>query len=597
MKKFYSTLSLFSIILIFGQIPTGYYDSTKGLTGPALKTKLAGIISNSHRDLGYGELYTHYPKTDADNFYEKDGSVLDIYSENPTAADPYNYTHGENKCGDYSVEGDCYNREHIIPQSIFKENAPMVSDLHHVRPTDGKVNGMRSNYPFGLVNSPSYTSANGSKVGNNTSPGYSATVFEPIDQFKGDVARMVFYFVTRYESKLSEFKYNEIITTTAFPGIQQWELALLLQWDKNDPISDEEITRNNEAYLAQGNRNPFIDNKDFATLIWGIPVVDTENPTAPSNLATSQINSTSVAISWSAATDNIGISKYEVFVNGTLYSTSNGIGTTFTISNLQANTDYSIYIVAKDAAGNTSAQSNVLNTKTLEASTNPTTYCGKEDFEKAESVKDAYKTITWTNNNITWTSSVTRTDRDIDGRAIIFRRSGGLSSSTISKGIANLTLTTQLKFTGGTPGRLVVKINGVNKGTIPFSEDVGTFTIENINVEGDFTINIADEVENSENRIGIDNLTWTCYTKPELSVDDNKLQSENLAAYPNPVKHGEFALTGISKSETVSIYSITGQLVKTIPNVKNKEKINLTQLKKGIYIVKAGSQSTKIIVE
>ena len=136
----------------------------------------------------------------------------------------------------------------------------MVSDIHHIPPTDGKVNGMRSNNPFGVVTSPSFTSQNGSKLGKNTTAGYSGVVFEPIDAFKGDIARMVFYFVTRYESKLSSFSTGNMLGGSAYPGLQNWELQVLLAWNAADPVSQREIDRNNAAYAYQGNRNPYIDN-------------------------------------------------------------------------------------------------------------------------------------------------------------------------------------------------------------------------------------------------------------------------------------------------------------------------------------------------
>lgn len=82
----------FAFISAFAQIPAGYYDGTSGLTGASLKTKLKQIITNGHVDHGYNGLWTGYQTTDIDKFYENDNSVLDIYSENPNGADPYNYT-------------------------------------------------------------------------------------------------------------------------------------------------------------------------------------------------------------------------------------------------------------------------------------------------------------------------------------------------------------------------------------------------------------------------------------------------------------------------------------------------------------------------
>ena len=312
---------LLSVANIFAQIPTGYYDGTAGLTGAALKTKLSQIITSGHKDNGYDGLYTGYPTTDADHYYDNDGSVLDMYSENPTGTDPYVYNHGVKKCGNYSSEGDCYNREHVIPQSFFSSASPMVSDIHFIRPTDGKVNGMRSNYPFGTVSSPTFKSKNGSKLGSCTAPGYSGTVFEPIDEFKGDIARMIFYFVTRYESKLSSFSTGNMLGGSAFPGLQTWELNLLLQWSAQDPVSPTEIERNNAAYVFQKNRNPFIDNPDFVNLIWR-PNLATVNPDVVTfNIYPNPVKNNIISVT---GKDLQNIKKVDIYnVSGTLVQTIN----------------------------------------------------------------------------------------------------------------------------------------------------------------------------------------------------------------------------------------------------------------------------------
>ncbi|MDQ1161147.1 endonuclease I [Chryseobacterium sp. SORGH_AS 447] len=265
--------SLFLLVLASGlavaQAPSGYYNSANGLSGASLKTALSNIITNGHQDKGYNGLWTGYKTTDIDKNYENDGSILDIYSEKPSGTDPYKFTPVTNQCGTYSVEGNCYNREHLVPQSLFNESSPMVSDIHFIRATDGKVNGMRSNYPFGKVGTASFTSKNGSKLGTSASSGYSGTVFEPIDEFKGDVARMIFYFVTRYQSRLSTFSSGNMLGSSAYPGLQTWELNVLLAWHNQDPVSQAEINRNNASYSFQGNRNPFIDNPNYVSQIWG----------------------------------------------------------------------------------------------------------------------------------------------------------------------------------------------------------------------------------------------------------------------------------------------------------------------------------------
>src|SRR5690606_21954186 len=188
----------------------GYYNTATG-TGYTLKTQLYNII-NDHNDQGYDEIQTFFSSDDRDVYYENDNSILDVYSENPSGNDPYNFLPGD-ECGNYNGEGDCFNPEHVIPQSVFNSQNPMQGDAHELLPTDGRVNGLRSNLPFGVVGTIvsqsgiSNPTLNGSKMGNNLNSGYSAgytgLVFEPIDEFKGDIARIYFYFATRYENVIS----------------------------------------------------------------------------------------------------------------------------------------------------------------------------------------------------------------------------------------------------------------------------------------------------------------------------------------------------------------------------------------------------------
>lgn len=273
MKKFYLLIAaVLTSVTGFAQIPAGYYNNATG-TGYTLKTQLYNIIKD-HNNRGYNALYTCYQTSDRDYFYENDGTILDIYSEKPNGPDSYTFsaTNTGDRCGNYSNEGDCFNREHLMPQSVFNEAAPMVADAHHILPTDGKVNGMRSNYPFGKVGTANWTSTNGSKRGNNLNSGYSAgysgMVFEPIDEFKGDVARCLFYFVTRYENKVATWN-HAMLNGTSNKAFSTWFLNVLLTWHAQDPVSAKEIARNNAVYAFQGNRNPFIDHPEYVNMIWG----------------------------------------------------------------------------------------------------------------------------------------------------------------------------------------------------------------------------------------------------------------------------------------------------------------------------------------
>ena len=296
-KNYFLTILLISVSGI-AQIPLNYYSSATG-TGYALKTQLKTIITNGHVDKGYGSgtnqtnngLWSAYGTTDRDNGigYENDNTIVDIYSENPTGVDSYNFNFntasgGNNgQCGTYSIEGNCYNREHLIPQSYFGGTGIMRNDVQHIYPTDGKVNAIHNDFAFGKVGVPSVVSLNGSKLGSALNSGYSAgftgTVFEPIDEFKGDVARVYFYFATRYEDQMATFYTNYptpdcrvMFDGTANQVFSPTFLNILLTWNAQDPVSTKEVLRNNASYIHQGNRNPYIDNNSYLTTIWGSPL-------------------------------------------------------------------------------------------------------------------------------------------------------------------------------------------------------------------------------------------------------------------------------------------------------------------------------------
>ncbi len=290
MKKIFTLLFLSLTLVGFAQqtqsvnaIPPGYYSTATG-TGYVLKTQLYNII-NDHNDRTYSGLYTTYLTSDIDGYYENNDSMLDMYTENPTGAEcEFIYggglqddgTLGNNEC-------ERYNREHLVPQSYFGNGVtPMYSDAHFVVPSDKYVNAQRGDFPFGRVNSATNTYSNGSKRGLNLNSGYSAgftlTVFEPIDEFKGDIARMVLYFVTRYENELVNFyAASSSLSKVMFDGTSGHSfsptfLNILLTWNQQDPVSQREIDRNNAIYTRQSNRNPFIDTNSYVTSIWGTPL-------------------------------------------------------------------------------------------------------------------------------------------------------------------------------------------------------------------------------------------------------------------------------------------------------------------------------------
>ena len=262
-----------------------YLNNTSGAT---LFTGVHNVAKVGYSSLSYSGLWTAYAKTDLyPSGHEFAGKIWDMYGG-------CEFTFSSKQCGTYHSECDCYNREHSIPKSWFgsseSSNTP-GSDIFHVVPTDGKVNGMRSNYAFGEVSSATY-SHNGSQLGSpksitiaNTILGEAETtkscssspVFEPIDEYKGDFARGYFGTMLRwasgdYQTFTSDDGsqiFNTAYDAAHYYGLTQYGVALLLKWHRQDPVSQKEIDRNNGIQETQGNRNPFIDYPILAEYIWG----------------------------------------------------------------------------------------------------------------------------------------------------------------------------------------------------------------------------------------------------------------------------------------------------------------------------------------
>jgi endonuclease I len=308
MKYIYTLLTVLFCLTSYAQIPAGYYNTATG-TGYTLKTQLFNIINNNTNALtsssNYGGLWTLFTQSAfRDRYYENDNTLLDVYSERPTGPDSYNFSTTTQQCGNYTNEGDCYNREHTLPQSVWASAYPMYSDAHFVLPTDGKVNGVRDNFPYGKVNVASWTSTNGSKLGSNTNSGYSAgyvgTVFEPLDEFKGDIARCLLYFATRYEDQITSWNYT-MFNGTSTQVFTNTFTSILVTWNNLDPVSPYEIAKNNAVYNFQGNRNPYIDHPEYVAAIWNSALENSsfelENSISiypnPTNIGSISINTTS----------------------------------------------------------------------------------------------------------------------------------------------------------------------------------------------------------------------------------------------------------------------------------------------------------------
>lgn len=269
---FLSVLALFLLVQgASAQAPAGYYATAQNLTGQQLQLALHDVIKD-HTVKSYDYLWTAFAITDK----LPGGNVCwDMYSYITAATPPYIYTIPSDQCTTTpGFENSCYNREHSFPKSWFGgEVSPMYTDLFHLIPTDSYVNSRRSNYPYGEVSAPTWTSQNGGKLGPCTVNGYAGTVFEPVDEYKGDLARNYFYMVTRYADVVAGWESNTpesdaVLDGTPYPAFEPWAITMLIQWHLSDPVSDKEVARNDSVYTIQGNRNPFIDHPEFAVLMW-----------------------------------------------------------------------------------------------------------------------------------------------------------------------------------------------------------------------------------------------------------------------------------------------------------------------------------------
>ena len=257
-KSFFCALALIAVCgNVWAQGPNNsgiYYKNADGKKGSALKAALTTIIY-PHHNVGYDGLFSAYEKTDK----RTDGKVRDWYS----CTTNYNFSDH----GSYKKEGDCYNREHTVPQSWFG-SGEIKSDVVQVVPTDGYVNNRRSNFPFGEVSSITYQSNQGySKLGSCKTTGYNSTVFEPNDEIKGDIARIYFYMVTCYASKAAGWGHDVFSQDNL--GFETWVLNMLMRWSKQDPVNEVETARNLAVYETQNNRNPFVDYPGLEDYIWG----------------------------------------------------------------------------------------------------------------------------------------------------------------------------------------------------------------------------------------------------------------------------------------------------------------------------------------
>lgn len=595
----------------FSQIPSGYYNTATS-TGYTLKTQLSNIIDD-HNDQGYNAIDGFMSSYDLDNYYETgSNTILDVYSENPSSSDPYNFTPGVDECGNYSNEGDCYNKEHVIPQSVFSSNTPMQSDAHQLLPTDGRVNGFRGNFPFGRVNDNNLVSQsgisnptqNGSKLGANLnsgySSGYSGTVFEPINEFKGDIARIYFYFITRYENQVGNWSSFAMFDGSSDQVLQTTFLSILIEWHLSDPVSQKEIDRNNNIYYNhQNNRNPFVDHPEYVSMIWN-PVTDTEAPTAATNLIASNPTMSSIDLSWTAGTDNIAVNTYDIYVDDTnTLSTSN---TSITVTGLAANTEFCFTVFAKDASQNTAPSSNE-SCETTEQGASSTNEIFISEYVEGSSNNKALEIANFTGNLINLSGYTIA--RDVNGNGTYgaaLQLTGMLATGNvhvISRGNASaetVALADQISsgdamsFNGDDPVGLfkngvLIDIFGNFGGTNNFAN--ATYRRKQTVINPTTVFDLAGEwVTSTTNDI-------TDLGSHSAPLGSNDLQENSFSFFPNPARLNKLFFKS-TRPLSVEVYSLTGKLILNT-TIDSSKSLDISSLNTGLFIIKMRSDSgTKI---
>ena len=605
-----------------------YYANIGNQCGGDLKTALYNLI-NAHTMVSYSSLWTHYQQTD-DHLNDTGNEMIvwDMYSDNPTGSEN-EFTFVAEQCGSYSGEGSCYNREHSFPKSWWggSSSVPMYTDLFTVVPVDGWINGIRNNNPYGevLSGTEAHITNNGSRLGESaiSIPNYTGSVFEPIDAYKGDLARGYFYMATCYENLISNWETttveaNAVLDGTAFPAFETWMIDMLLAWHTADPVSSKEIERNETIYAIQGNRNPFIDHPEYANFIWGScdsggggggsSQPDTEAPSTPLNLAGSNVTENSVELTWSLASDNVGVVSYNVYQNGVLLTSTTT--TNLSVTSLTAATNYLFKVSAVDAAGNESALSPNLGITTAAISGPVVLHEGY-----FESGWDGW--IDGGSDCARYTGSYAS-----EGNyAIRIRDNSGTASSMTSPSF-DLTAQSEVEiqfsfyvrsmesnedfwlqyFNGSNWTTVATYVRGGNISNNQFYTKTVTLNSADYNFATNSQFRFRCDASGNNDQIFIDAViisgsggsqrveAETGVTQaPEMATEkpiiEKLLEQNTIHVYPNPSQDWINIRSEENVLQLVLVYNINGTLLQEIPINQKEFQLNLQTLDSGIYIL------------
>ncbi|WP_442266241.1 endonuclease [Tenacibaculum sp. ZS6-P6] len=588
MKKIIPVIMLITSLSVFGQIPSYYNDVNLTLNGSNLKDELSTKIISTHNIfLSYTPgVWNTLKLTDIDP--TDPSKVLLIYGWNDTDSEINNdRTRGKDQNGGNS--GD-WNREHVYPKSLGNPNLGTTgagADAHSLRPCDGSRNSSRSNRKFAAGNgTASYITPEG-----NWYPG---------DEWKGDVARMMMYMYLRYGNQTlpTNVGVGNIVATD--PNM----IDLFLQWNTEDPVSDFEKQRNPILEQEQGNRNPFIDNPAFATQIWGGPQAedlfgstggsDTQSPSTPSNLISSNITQSTVDLAWTASTDNIAVSGYRIYRNGAQIATSSNPN--YTATALSSGTTYSFYVSAYDAAGNISGNSNTVTITTQNSGNNGggnasdlliSEYIEGSSYNKAIEIANftgsaidlsSYSLRKVTNGSGSFSSVLNLSGQLANGQVYVI---GNNNASTAITNVANITENSVTTFNGNDAiglfkNEVLIDLIGNQNSSATFAQDVtlrrkSTITAPNNNYTASEWDSFSTDTFSGlgTHTMDTNSADTTAPTTPSGLIASNITQtSTNLAwtaSTDNIAVTGYDVYRGTTKLSTVTTtnYTVTGLIAET----------------------------------
>lgn len=278
MKKYlFLIITLFfSIGLMAEAIPAGYYDAIDGKKDSVLKSTLYQIIKGGDRYYyGPNDVHTSanpplwevgdlkpgtwlaFPSTDM----HPDGIIWDMYSN---CVRYYPKDAGESACS--------LNIEHCLPKSWWgtgSKTDTIYRDLFNLNPSDAQANSGKNNYAPGHVTTGDKFDNGSFRIDSKAKSSYGYICWEPEKQYRGDFARTYFYMVTAYEAQTWDQTYSAYVSNASYLRFTPTIIQVLLDWHREDPVSDKEICRADQISNIQHNHNPYIDYPDLVEYIWG----------------------------------------------------------------------------------------------------------------------------------------------------------------------------------------------------------------------------------------------------------------------------------------------------------------------------------------